>query len=528
MQIAQRVISDYRRRRFIICGLLATFVFILTLALKYISEIQLNDQRVLHFSQRSVSTVEALLSPFDKLFQDAIPLVGLPCEQVQQALREHTARVSTVRSISLVKDGIIYCSSVFGPLHYDIRVMQPRLPTPYPLLVLSIDNLINKGSPILLSWRPTPDSVNDGVIQVINLGMLAGFIQYSDGPWINKTILNIADSHFQYAHGLVNFIDVAPGQVRHDIASSRYPFSITTVGPSSNISALNHLPSQLPLALSLSLIAGLFAWFITAKRISFSHEIHMGIVSREFEVFCQPLIHANNRKCVGVELLLRWHNPRQGCISPDGFIPLAEQLNLIVPLTCYVLQEAVKYLEQLPQTSEFHISLNVAARHFKNNAITDDLKRYWFSATPKQHLIIELTERDALPEVSHYVVRDLHHLGVKLAIDDFGTGHSSLAYLETLSPDILKIDKSFTTAIGTDAVNSKVTDLIIALGHQLNIELIAEGVETQQQADFLRQQGVYLLQGYLYAKPMPLAQFPAWLESQNMAPTSQTETIKLG
>ncbi|WP_300004273.1 EAL domain-containing protein [uncultured Cedecea sp.] len=521
MQTAQRVISDYRRRRLIVCILFTTLVFVLTLTIKFITERQLNEQRLLHFSERAVSTVETLLAPFDMLFQDALPLMVLPCENVQRTLREHTARVPTVRSISLVKNGIIYCSSVFGSTDYNIQTMHPRLPTPTPLLLLSIDRLINKGSPILISWRPVPTHSNDGVIQVINLSMLAGFIQYTDVPWIDKTILNIADSHFEYTHGIVNTIEVSADQVRQDIFSEHYPFSITTVGPSATILALNNLPSQLPLAIVLSLLAGTCAWFMTAKRMSFFHEIHMGLAAREFEVYCQPLIHADSGECVGIELLLRWHNPRQGNISPDGFIPLAEQLNLIVPLTCFVLRETVKYLDQLPKMNGFHISLNVAARHFKNGAIIEDLSRYWFPAHPQQILILELTERDALPQVSHQVVRDLHHSGVRLAIDDFGTGHSSLAYLETLSPDILKIDKSFTAAIGTDAVNSKVTDMIIALGHRLNIELIAEGVETPEQADFLRKQGVSLLQGYLYAKPMPLTQFPYWLENHDMVISRQ-------
>ena len=108
-------------------------------------------------------------------------------------------------------------------------------------------------------------------------------------------------------------------------------------------------------------------------------------------------------------------------------------------------------------------------------------------------------------------MHELHRKGALLAIDDFGTGSSSLLWLEQLHPDILKIDKSFTGAIGTDAVNSTVTDMIIALGQRLNIGLVAEGVETPEQADYLRQRGVHILQGYLYAEPMPVADFPRWL-----------------
>ena len=115
----------------------------------------------------------------------------------------------------------------------------------------------------------------------------------------------------------------------------------------------------------------------------------------------------------------------------------------------------------------------------------------------------------------NYEVRsDLGNHQIKLAIDDFGTGNSSLSWLEMLHPDVLKIDKSFTSAIGTDAVNSTVTDIIIALGQRLNIELIAEGVETREQAQYLQRHGVHLLQGYLFSAPMPLADFPQWLAEQ--------------
>lgn len=138
-------------------------------------------------------------------------------------------------------------------------------------------------------------------------------------------------------------------------------------------------------------------------------------------------------------------------------------------------------------------------------------------------MIVELTERDALLDVDYRIVRELHRKGVKLAIDDFGTGNSSLSWLEKLHPDVLKIDKSFTTAIGTDAVNSTVTDIIIALGQRLNIELVAEGVETEEQSRYLRRHSVHILQGYLYARPMPLRGFEmAGGKSLSASPSQRT------
>ena len=268
----------------------------------------------------------------------------------------------------------------------------------------------------------------------------------------------------------------------------------------------------------LSLLVGYLAWLATANRMSFSWEINLALAAREFELFCQPLLNAQTQQCMGVEILLRWNNPRQGWISPEVFIPIAEEHNLIVPLTRHVIAETIQQRHVFPMSSQFHIGINVAASHFRHGTLLKDLNQYWFSQHPIQQLVIELTERDALLDVDYRIVRELNRLGVKLAIDDFGTGNSSLSWLEKLRPDVLKIDKSFTSAIGTDAVNSTVTDIIIALGKKLNIELVAEGVETQAQAQHLRRHGVHLLQGFLYAKPMPLRDFPKWLAGSTPPP----------
>lgn len=282
-------------------------------------------------------------------------------------------------------------------------------------------------------------------------------------------------------------------------------------GPGAGELALRHLPTQLPLAVMLSLLVGYLAWLATASRMSFSWEINLALAAREFELFCQPLLNARTQQCVGVEILLRWNNPRQGWISPDVFIPIAEEHNLIAPLTRYVIAETIRQRHFFPMNSQFHIGINVAASHFRHGMLLKDLNHYWFSAHPVQQLVLELTERDALLDVDYRLMRELHRKGVKLAIDDFGTGNSSLSWLEKLRPDVLKIDKSFTAAIGTDAVNSTVTDIIIALGQRLNIELVAEGVETREQAQYLRGHGVQALQGFLFARPMPLHDFPQWL-----------------
>ncbi len=518
MQTAQRIISDYRRRRVIVCTTLAIMVLLVTLGVRYVTERNLNEQRITQFNQRIITTLDTLLSPLNTVSDDVMQMVGSRCEDAQLKIREHAAKMQTVRAIGLIKDGVLYCSSIYGSRNVAIHQLHTRLPSTTPLLFLSRDSSLLKGTPVLIYWRPVEGQTADGVMLIVNIQMLTSLVLKPEHPWVTRAMLNVEDSHLEYGAGLDGEIKLIDGQVMHRTASRHYPFSITAIGPSPNILTLENLPGQLPLALLLSLLVGYIAWLATANRMSFSWEINLGLAAREFEVFCQPLVSARDLQCVGVELLLRWNNPRQGWISPEVFIPLAEQQELIAPLTRFVLDEAVKNLNLFPTSSQFHIGLNVAASHFHDGAIIDDLKRYWFPARPVQKLTLELTERNALPEMDHRVVNELHQLGIDLAIDDFGTGHSSLAYLETLIPNVLKIDKSFTAAIGTDAVNSTVTDIIIALGQRLGIDLVAEGVETQQQAEYLRRNGVTVLQGFLYAKPMPLQDFAHWLEGNSPPP----------
>lgn len=518
MQTAQRIIKSYRRRRLIVCAALALLVLILTLTVRYVTERNINEQRMYAFNARAIATLENILAPLDEVSSAVLQLVGTSCETTQYKLREHVARMQTVRSIALIKDGVLYCSSIFGTRNIPVSLLQPRLPHPGPLLLLSTDRSLLKGTPILISWYPQGNSARDGVMEIVNIEMLTGLLLGPEKPWVSRAVLNVGDTHLEYGKGLLARVTPEDGLVSHEVASDNYPFSITTIGPSASDLALKKLPTQLPLALILSMLIGYITWLATANRMSFSWEINLGLASREFEVFCQPLLSARSLQCVGVELLLRWNNPRQGLISPDVFIPLAEQQNLIAPLTRFVLDEAVRHLDLFPPSRDFHIGLNVAASHFHDGIIIDDLRRYWFPAHAVQQLTLELTERDALPDVDHRVVRDLRRLGVALAIDDFGTGQSSLAYLETLNPNVLKIDKSFTAAIGTDAVNSTVTDIIIALGQRLGIDLVAEGVETLEQAEYLRNHGVNVLQGYLFARPMPLKEFPHWLEGRTPPP----------
>ena len=511
MQVSQQIVGRFRRKRWLIASIVAALVLILTLTWGFIKETNRIERLSHHFADNAIQRFDRLFLPLDIAANNTVGLVGLNCNDVRFLLNEKISTLQTVRAMLLVADDRVYCSSVLGERSIPFSGSYPELAVNNQHMALSIDDTLLKGSPVLLLW--TPHSLNNraGILQVINIELMSSYLLAPTLPWVERAVFNVGGKSLAYGHPPIGNAFGAEEEVSYQQASLRYPFTITLFGPAPARLALLTLPSQLPLALLLSLLTGYIVWLATANRMSLAWQISYGLTAREFMVYCQPLIDGRTGGCDGIELLLRWYNPRQGWIPPDLFIPLAERQNLIAPLTRFVIGETVRQLPLLPHCSRFHIALNVAASHFHNRAIIDDLQKLWWPSSPLPQLVVELTERDALPLVDQSVVLHLQKLGVKVAIDDFGTGHSSLSYLKILSPDVLKLDKIFTAAIGTDAINATVTDMVISLAQQLNIRLVAEGVETAEQASYLRQRGVDTLQGYFYARPMPLEAFPAWL-----------------
>lgn len=511
MQTSQDVTGQFRRKRLLLAAITATLVLVLTLTYRFFEERNQIEQQIHDFAKNAIQRFDRMFSPLDVAADNTLAMLGEECSQARFALIEKLARLQTVRSILLVQHDRIYCSSIFGPSDITFSASYPRLAIDKQRMELTVDRHLLKGSPIMLMWTPQMSDALSGVLQVINIELMTNYLLEPTLPWVERAVLNVGGQSLEFGNPLIEPAVPVDNQVSINEASLRYPFSITLIGPSPSYLALMAVPSQLPLGIMLSLLMGYLVWLVTANRMSFSWQISNGMNAREFMVYCQPLINSRSGECDGIEMLLRWHNRRQGWIPPDVFIPLAERQNLIAPLTRFVISETARYLPELPERRSFHVAINVAASHFHDREIIDDLHRLWWPAQPKPQLIVELTERDSLPVVDQRVVSHLHSAGVKLAIDDFGTGHSSLSYLKTLNPDILKIDKTFTAAIGTDAINATVIDMVISLAQRLDISLVAEGVETAEQAAYLSERGVDSLQGYYYARPMPLEDFPAWL-----------------
>ncbi|MCF8157264.1 MAG: EAL domain-containing protein, partial [Rhodoferax sp.] len=251
---------------------------------------------------------------------------------------------------------------------------------------------------------------------------------------------------------------------------------------------------------------------VISARVGLEADIRNGILKDQFQLYYQPQIN-REAKTIGAEVLLRWPHPERGMVSPADFIPLAEDTGLILPLGNWVLETACTQLAQWAQVEPMKhltLSVNVSARQFRQpDFVPYVLDLISYTGVNPKLLKLELTESllvDNVEETTSKMI-ELKQIGVGFSLDDFGTGYSSLSYLKRLPLDQLKIDQSFVRDLMTDPNDAAIALAVITLGHSLGLAVIAEGVETQAQRDFLHNQGCDAYQGYLLGRPMSLADF---------------------
>lgn len=247
--------------------------------------------------------------------------------------------------------------------------------------------------------------------------------------------------------------------------------------------------------------------------------LRMALENNEFSVVYQPQIRLSDGRMVGLEALLRFDSKVLGPVSPNLFIPVAEETGLIHRIGEWVLERVVAQIAEWCALgfSDFSVAVNLSAKQFWNEEFVDKLAALLSRRhLPGAMLELELTERIAMGDAERAIGRmqALRDLGVRLSIDDFGTGYSSLAYLRWMPVNVLKIDKSFVDDIGTDADDETICKSIINLGLGLGMTVLAEGVETQKQADFLLKAGCHLVQGYLYFRPVAASDILPLLRQQ--------------
>ena len=250
-------------------------------------------------------------------------------------------------------------------------------------------------------------------------------------------------------------------------------------------------------------------------RYRVERELRLAVDSGQLRLYLQPQVDAGGRQ-VGAEALVRWQHPERGLVPPGVFIPLAESSDLIVAVDRWMLAAVCRLLAKLDaQGRSLRVSVNISPRHFQKPDFVDEIKRQLAdSGADAAHLVLEVTEGLVIGNFAEVVAKMtiLSSLGIHFSMDDFGTGYSSLAYLKRLPIHELKIDKSFIDDVTTDPNDAALVETILAVAQHLQLQVVAEGVETQAQADFLNEHGQVIHQGYLYGRPQPeetwLAQLP--------------------
>jgi EAL domain-containing protein (putative c-di-GMP-specific phosphodiesterase class I) len=256
--------------------------------------------------------------------------------------------------------------------------------------------------------------------------------------------------------------------------------------------------------------------------LELAQDLRRAVDRRELVLHYQPKFEAPNGPAIGAEALLRWEHPKLGLILPDDFIPLAEKTGLIVSIGEWVLDEACRQMREWHRAGRqnWTMAVNLSPVQFGHPDLIQMVR-----ATLERHTLIphcltlEITESTAMrdADASVAILQQLHEMGVRIAIDDFGTGYSSLLYLKRLPATELKIDRGFVRNLATDSEDRAIVAAIVALGKTLDLKIVAEGVETAAQQEFLTDLGCDSLQGFLFGRPMPPAQFLASLAHRDEA-----------
>lgn len=247
---------------------------------------------------------------------------------------------------------------------------------------------------------------------------------------------------------------------------------------------------------------------VVMKRVEIDNKLRRALENGDFYLKYQALMDASSQAIVGAEALIRWEDEELGEVSPEEFVPLAEESGLIVDIGNWVLDTALsdtKKLREKPGFENFYIAINLSSRQFRGKDIVKNISSNLMRHNlPGSSLELEVTERLLMKDVPHVVslLNQFKEMGIRLSIDDFGTGYSSLSYLKRFPFDVLKIDKAFISDIGEDPDDTALCDAIIAMAHSLGLSVIGEGVETKYQYDFLNDRGVETIQGYYVSEPM--------------------------
>lgn len=360
-----------------------------------------------------------------------------------------------------------------------------------------------------------------GVVGVeINLKYITKLIRaYGiDGDFFVTTkkgmIVNASDSHY-LGKDIINVATKGNIDITTERIEPNTDFQLHIVYHKSIWMIIKQIYANLILILILNMVF-LYILYVTARYFMTRNEIteealRYALKNNHFIPYAQPVISSETGAVVGCEILIRWIHPIKGLITPDSFIPLSETSGIIVPLTYYLMEKVqrhfIRHIGKLP--SNFHIAINICPNHLSETSLLKHCQLFIEGLENKVILILELTERSNFELSGHMKehISMLLNAGVHFSLDDFGTGYSTHSYLQKIRAEYIKIDRTFTKMIGMDEISHHIVNNVVNLAENINAQIVAEGVETVEQAEFLKSKNIPYQQGYLYGKPVPLDEF---------------------
>jgi sensor c-di-GMP phosphodiesterase-like protein len=473
---------------------------------------------VLARSERTADQLEIAIDDLDHNFRDA------PCSLAGTTrMREHDLASPNVEAFGYVSGNKLACSSMgaeasgvdLGPVDFvqprgvELRV-NAKLPFVDPTHFLVVEykqfaGIVHKDVPLAVTTAVPGMAL--AVFSTANTSLMLARGRISQ-DWLVTSGRGVQSSF------------VNAGYVVATVTSRRRFFGAVAALPMAQLESRVRTAALtlVPVGFGAGLLLATIVFYIGRLQMGLPSLIRAALSRDEFFMAYQPIVDLRTGKWVGAEALIRWRRRRGEVVWPDDFIPAAEESGLIVRITERVVQLVARDAATLfQQRRQFHLAINLASADLHDEFTVRLLQRLarQTGAGPG-NLMVEATERGFTdPDSAGQIIRDLRANGIRVAIDDFGTGYSSLSYLEQFEVDLLKIDKSFVDTLGTGAANGAVAVHIIEMAKALNLEMIAEGVSTHEQAQFLRERGVQYAQGWLFAQPMKIDELVAMLDKHD-------------
>lgn len=470
------------------------------------------NQQLSISTYKAVALIDQVFTFAEKASLDALAESDDKCDAILLVLREKVALVPFVRTITLANKGVFFCSSLLGDVSHDrIQIIDEDYHS--GKLFLMTGNSLKKNHPLVIFRENKPPftalvSVDSAYIEMIlNISRGNAGMNFRVG---NKYIDESGVYHYN-KNEMQSFFS-------SESYSSKYPFSIYSYTTLSN--TMDKFKDEYGLLAITSSILSIVVAFLIRRLlmtpVTFSDQIKFGLQNNEFVPYFQPLIESKGNRLMGVEVLMRWNHSTDGVIPPDLFIPQAEASGLIVDMTRKLIIDTALILQSYQHIlpSEFHVGFNVTSQHLEKESLIEDCLHFFKICSSERFiLVLELTETSILNYTDDIMkkLKKLSSIGALLALDDFGTGHSSLTTLQKFNFNCIKIDKSFIARIGDEPCSRHIVDSVISLAKKLELFIVAEGVETLAQENYLREKRVDCLQGYLYSPPLDKDQFGLYL-----------------